>query len=56
MELVQTPLQEGVLVEESTWKEVVLIPKGVGDYIGIGLMVVEWKAVVVILNCFSISA
>ena len=29
----------------------VLIPKGGGDYSGIGLMEVMWKAVVLILNC-----
>ena len=28
----------------------VLIPKGVGEYCGIGLMEVIWKAVSVILN------
>ena len=29
----------------------VLIPKGLGDYCGIGLVEVMFKAVVVIINC-----
>ena len=32
------------------WQAVVLIPKGKGDYCGIGLVEVTWKEVAVILN------
>ena len=42
--------QEGELTEEAAWKAVVLIPKGGGDYCGIGPLEVMWKAVAVILN------
>ena len=50
MELVQTAFRDGDLAEEATWQAVVLIPKGKGDYRGIGLVKVMWKVVAVILN------
>ena len=50
VELIQTDFWDGELVEEATWQAVVLIPKGKGDYRGIGLVEVMWKVVVVILN------
>ena len=50
MELVQTAFRDGDLAEEATWQAVVLIPKGKGDYRGIGLVEVMWKVVAVILN------
>ena len=43
MEIVHTAFREGELAEESTWQAVVLIPKGKGDYRGIGLVEVMWK-------------
>ena len=46
----------GRLAEDSTWQEVVLIPKGGGDYRGIGLVEVLWKVVVVILNSRFITS
>ena len=49
-ELVQTELWDRDLAEESTWQAVVFIPKGKGDYRGIGLVEVMWKVVAVILN------
>ena len=51
MNIVQTAFIVGVLAEEATWQVVVLIPKGVGNYCGIGLMEVVWKVIVVIINC-----
>ena len=39
-----------MLPEEAACQAVVLIPKGGGDYRGIGLVEVIWKAVAVILN------
>ena len=51
VELVQTAFRDGDLAEETTWQAVVLIPKGKGDYRGIGLVEVMWKVVAVILNC-----
>ena len=50
VELVQTAFWDGDLAEEVTWQAVVLIPKGKGDYRGIGLVEVMWKVVAVILN------
>ena len=48
--LVRAALGEGPLAEESMWKSVVLIPKGRGEYQGIGLVEVVWKVVAAILN------
>ena len=43
-----------MLPEEAACQAVVLIPKGGGDYRGIGLVEVIWKAVAVIINhCFT---
>ena len=50
VDLVQTAFRERDMAEESTRQAVVLIPKGKGDYRGIGLVEVMWKLVVVILN------
>ena len=50
MELIQTAFRGGELAEEATWQAVVLIPKGKGDYRGVGLVEVMWKVVAVILN------
>ena len=56
MALVRADFGEVRLAEEATWQEVVLIPKGKGDYRGIGLMVVVLKVVVVILHrCLTAS-
>ena len=38
------------MAEEYMWQAVVLIPKGGGDYRGIGLVEVVWKVVTLILN------
>ena len=50
VELIQTAFRDGELAEEATWQAVVLIPKGQGDYRGIGLVEVMWKVVALILN------
>ena len=50
LELFQLEFRNGVLPEEASWQEVVLIPKGGGYYRGIDLVEVIWKAVAVILN------
>ena len=56
VELVQTEFRDRVLVDEATWKAVVLILKGGGDYHVICFVEVVWNAVTVILNfCFSAS-
>ena len=48
----QTAFCDGTLDEEYTWQTVVLIPKGRGDFPGIGLIEVLWKAVARLLNCW----
>ena len=54
--MVQTAFEDRVLVEEATCKAVVLILKGGGDYHGIGIVEVVWKAATAILNfCFAAS-
>ena len=56
MALVRADFGEVRLAEEATWQEGGLIPKGKGDYRGIGLMVVVLKVVVVILHrCLTAS-
>ena len=50
VEMTQTAFWEGNLAEEATWQTVVLIPKGKGEFRGIGLVEVAWKVVVVILH------
>ena len=48
--LVQAAFREGRLEEEATWQAVALIPKGRGNYRGIGLLEVLWNVVTVIIN------
>ena len=50
VELVQLELRNRLLPEEATWQAVVLISKEGGEYRGIGLVEVIWKAVAAILN------
>ena len=48
--IVQSAFQDGTLATECTWQTVVLIPKGKGDFRGIGLVEVLWKAITSLLN------
>ena len=48
--IVQAALQDGTLAEECMWQTVVLITKGKGDFRGIGLIEVLWKAIASLLN------
>ena len=50
VEMTQTAFREGKLAEEAAWQTVVLIPKGKGEFRGIGLVEVTWKLVAVILH------
>ena len=36
VKMIQTAFREGNLAEEATWQTVVLIPKGKGEFRGIG--------------------
>ena len=38
VELTQTAFREGKLSEEATWQAMVMVPKGKGEYWGIGLV------------------
>ena len=38
VELTQTAFREGNLAKEATWQTVVMIPKGKGEFRGIGLV------------------
>ena len=46
----QAEFQDGTLAEELTWQTVILIPKGKGDFRGVVLVKVLWKAVTILLN------
>ena len=48
--MTQTAFREGKLAEEATWQTVVMIPKGKGEFRGVGLVEVTWKVVAVILH------
>ena len=50
VELFQLASRDGVITDEEAWQTVVLILKGGGDYRGIGIVDVIWKAVAVIIN------
>ena len=50
IDLVQTVFQDGLLPAECTCQTVVLLPKGNGDFRGIGLVEVLWKAVSGVIN------
>ena len=38
VDLTQTAFREGTLAEEATWQTIVMIPKGKGEFRGIGLV------------------
>ena len=46
----QTAFREGKLAEEATWQAVVMIPKGKGEFWGIGLVELVWKILTLILH------
>ena len=50
VEMTQTTIREGKLAEEAAWQTVVMIPKGKGEFRGIGLVEVTWKVMAVILH------
>ena len=50
VEMTQTAFREVKLAEEATWQTVVLIPKGKGEFRGVGLVEVTWKVVAVIIH------
>ena len=46
----QTAFREGNLAEEAKWQTMVMIPKGKGEFRGIGLVEVVWKLLTLILH------
>ena len=50
VEMTQTAFREGKLAEEAAWQTVVMIPKGKGEFRGMGLVEVTWKVMAVILH------
>ena len=49
--LVRVMFGDGNIPEEIDWVTMVLLPKGKGDYWGIGLVEVLWKVRSVVVNC-----
>ena len=54
--IVQAAFQDRALAEECIWQTVVLIPAGRGDFQGILLVEIIWKAIASLLNCRLIAA
>ena len=48
--MTHTAFRDGKLAEEAEWQTVVLIPKGKGEFRGIGLVEVIWKLLTIILH------
>eukprot|EP00978_Attheya_sp_CCMP212_P020773 scaffold59934_cov26-Attheya_sp.AAC.2 len=50
VELVQHGFKTGGLPEAMAWSVMILLPKGDGDYRGIGFVEVIWKLIAAIIN------
>ena len=48
--LIRRTFEDGVVPEEVAWTTMVLIPKGRGKYLGIGIVEVVWKVCATVLN------
>ena len=51
MRLVQVMFRYGTVQEEIEWAKMVIIPKGKGEYRGIGLVEMMWKVCSVVVTC-----
>jgi hypothetical protein len=51
IELIQTIWERGEIPEQMSWMVIVLLPKGGGDFQGIGLLNPFWKVVEKIMVC-----
>ena len=49
--LIQTTLKDGAVPEEVVWAKMVFLPKGRGEYWGVGLVNVVWKVCAAVVNC-----
>ena len=56
IDLVQMEFREGRLLDKCTWNMFVLIPKGNGEFRGIGLVEVLWNTVSGMINCRIVLA
>ena len=50
VDLIQTCFRERQVPTQMSWSTVVLLPKGNGDYQGIGLLEISWKVIGSIIN------
>jgi hypothetical protein len=50
VQLIQTIWEHGSIPQQMTWMVIVLLPKGGGDYRGIGLLEPVWKVVEVLMD------
>ena len=50
VDLIQTCFRERCVPTHMSWSTVVLLPKGNGDYRGIGLLEISWKVIKSIIN------
>jgi len=50
VDLIQTCFRERQVPTQMSWSTVVLLPKGNGDYRGIGLLEISWKVIKSIIN------
>ena len=50
VKLIQTIWEKGEIPQQMSWMTVVLIPKGGGDYRGIGLLEPFWKTIEVLID------
>ena len=51
MILVQLAFGGGTMQKDIDWEEMALLPKGKGDYWGVGIAEVLWKVCAVVVNC-----
>ena len=49
--LIQKTFKDGVVPEEVAWETMVFLPKGRGEYWGIGFIEVVWKVSAAVVNC-----
>jgi len=50
VQLIWTIWEQGSIPQQMTWMVIVLLPKGGGDYCGIGLLEPLWKVVEVLMD------
>ena len=51
LEIIQMSFRDGRLPMDCEWHTVVLLPKGNGDFQGVGIVKVLWKELLGLVNC-----